>query len=373
MASPDLMAAASSGPAARPYVLAWYACDLTGAIIEELPSLATTQALSRRLGTYTTLSADLTLKGAPQDWDAATAPGRSMLVAVDTETNTPIWPGLSLTRTGGSASTVSLGLVTPEAYFDRRYTGTIALSQQDQATVMTAVMASAMTGGPPLVMDAPATGVLMDCTLQDSDDKTILSAASDIMAAEGGPEWTVDVAWNGSGTGFVLPVRVRPAIGVQTSTPEGTFDYPGTVSSYTLTESYEQGKGATVVQARGEGEGDSRVTSQVHTATDLIAAGWGRFTYRYTPAAGLTDPAALDAHAAASLALMQTGGAVWTVEATASRAPRLGVDWGLGDTVRLAVESSPRHPGGADVAARAWSWELDAAADKIRPILVEDA
>jgi hypothetical protein len=359
---------------ARPYVLAWYACDLlSGAIIEELPSLTPTQALARRLGTYTTMSADLSLKGAPADWESATAQGRSMLVAVDTDTNTPLWAGLTLTRAGGSASTVQLGLVTPEAYLDRRFTGDVTLSQQDQASVVTALMAAPLSGGPPFVMDAPATGVLMDYSVLDSDDRTVLSSLADIMAMEGGPEWTIDVDWSDANhTGFVLPVRVRTAVGTQTSSPEGTFDYPGAVSSYVLTESYEQGKGATIVQARGDGEGASRVSSDPYTATDLIAAGWGRWVYRYSPSSG-SDPVALNAHAAQALALMQTGATVWTIEATASRAPRLGADWSLGDSIRLAVESSPRHPNGTDTVARAWSWELEPGSDKIRPILVEDA
>ncbi len=189
---------------------------------------------------------------------------------------------------------------------------------------------------------------------------------------EGGPEWTVDVAWNDAHSGFVLPVRVRPAIGTQAVQPEGVFDYPGCVSSYTLAESYESGKGATVVQARGEGESAGRLTSQVYTADALIAGGWPRWVHRFTPAAGLTDPVQLNAHAARALALMQTGAKVWSVEAVASVAPRIGRDWGLGDTVRIAVEASPRHPRGAETVARAWAWELDPGADRIRPILVED-
>jgi hypothetical protein len=150
------------------------------------------------------------------------------------------------------------------------------------------------------------------------------------------------------------------------------FDFPGCVATYTLSESYEQGKGATVVLARGEGEGTSRLTSTPHVATALIAAGWPRWEYRYTPATGVTDPDQLNAHAAKSLALMQQGAQVWSIEAVASKAPRLGPDWGLGDSVRLAVSTSPRHPRGADVVARCWAWELDPGADRIRPILVED-
>jgi hypothetical protein len=371
-AKTDLVADVEGGPGQEPYILAWYGCDArTGGIIEELP-LKVSQALSRKLGTSTSCTADVPLAGAPAGWVEATTPGACMAVAVDTATDTPIWAGLILTRTGGSRGTASIALATPEAYLDRRYIGNIALTQQDQATVMTALMATPLTDGLCFVMDAPPTGVLMDYTAADSDDRTVLSGMQEIMGQAGGPEWTIDVAWNAQHTGFVLPVRVRPAIGLQTDQPEGTFDFPGSVSDYSLIESYEAGRGATVVIARGEGEGVSRATSGVYTAADQIAAGWPRWVYRYTPASGITDPAVLNSHAASALALMKAGSQVWTVQASASRAPRIGRDFNLGDTVRLVVDGSPRHPKRTTVIARAWSWELDVGADTLTPILVEE-
>jgi hypothetical protein len=357
----------------EPYVLAWYGCDLkTGDIIEDLPSLKPTGALSRRLGDSTTTQFDLALPGATADWEAATDPGLSMLVAVDTATDLPLWAGVTLTQDGGSSQTVSLGAATLETYFASRYPGGHTLIGVDQATVLSTLLTPALTNGPPFVVDAVTTGVTMDYAVADSDDKTILSCAQEVMALEGGPEWTVDIAWNATRTGFILPIRIRAAVGTQTATPEGTFDFPGSVTEYHLVKSYEQGKGANSVIARGEGEGDSRLTSSAHIATDLIANGWCLWQYRYTPATGITDPDALDAHAVEALAAMAQGAQAWTLNATASQAPRLGRDWGLGDTVRLTVETSPRHFSGADIAARCWSWELDASADKVTPILLED-
>ncbi|MEU7044927.1 hypothetical protein AB0A77_28265 [Streptomyces varsoviensis] len=362
------------GQGARPYELAWFGCDLkTGGIIEDLRALRPTGAISRKLGASTTSSFELTLAGAPADWEAATDEGRTMLVAVDTVTDLPLWAGIVLTREGGSSGTVQIGAATPETYLDRRYTADQVLIQRDGADVITALMTAPLTAGPRFVMDAPPLGRRFDFQAQDGDDRTVLSAMQELMGMAGGPEWTVDVAWaDPSHTGFVLPVRVRTAIGAQSAQPEGTFDFPGCVSSYTLHESYEAGKGATVVQARGEGEGVGRLTSAVYSVDDLLRGGWPRWIYRFTPATGITDPAQLNAHAASALAGMKTGTRTWSVEAVASRAPRLGRDWALGDTVRIAVDHSPRHPRGADVVARAWSWELDPASDRVRPILVED-
>lgn len=356
-----------------PVTLAWYGCDLrTGNIAEDLPSLKPTGALSRKLGASTTLQLELSLNGAPDGWESATAPGRSVLVAVDTATDTPVWAGAVLPRDGGSANTIQLGAATLEAYLDARYPGTQTLIGTDQATVVSSLATPALTGGPPIVIDAVATGTTMDYLSADGDDKTILSCLTEIMGLDGGPEWTIDVVWNASHSGFQFPLRVRQKIGVQSTNPEAVFDFPGCVSQYSLGESYEQGKGATRVIARGEGEGASRLTSATTEATAVIAAGWPVWEYRYTPATGVTDPDQLNAHASSSVALMAQGAQVWTVQGVASRSPRLGTDWGLGDSVSVSVRSSRRHPDGAEVVARCWAWELDPAADQVRPILVEE-
>lgn len=356
-----------------PIELAWFGCDLaTGNITEDLRSVKPSGPLARRLGDATTLQMELTVAGAPKGWDAATAPGRSMLVAVDEGTDQPIWAGVVLPRERGSAPAATIGLATPERYLDSRFPGTVRLFGADQADVVTALVTPALTSGIPLVLDAPPTGVPMDFEVEDGDDRSTLSCLQEIMALEAGPEWTIDVEWNAGRNGFVLPLRVRPAIGVQTPEPEGTFDYPGCVSSYSLAESYEQGKGATRVRARGEGEGVSRLTSPPMDATGLLAAGWPLWEHRYTPATGLTDPDQLTGHAARAVALMGQGAQVWTLDAVASKSPRLGREWALGDSVRLTVESSPGHPNGADITARAWAWELDPDADTVRPILVQE-
>ncbi|MGW0626416.1 hypothetical protein [Streptomyces sp. NPDC002758] len=357
-----------------PYQLAWYGCDLrTGGIVEDLPSIKLSGAVSRKLGTSTTAQMDLSLDGAPTEWEAATDPGRSLLVAVDTATDTPVWAGAVLTRDGGGTNSVQLGAATLETYLDARFPGTQALIGVDQAAVISALVTPALTGGPPIVIDAPSTGTVMDYLSSDGDDKTCLSCLTEIMGLDGGPEWTIDVVWNAGHSGFQFPLRVRKQIGTQAPAPEAVFDFPGCVAEYVLSESYEQGKGASRVIARGEGEGSSRLTSAPQEATALIANGWPVWEYRYTPSTGITDPDQLTAHAAASLALMAQGAQVWTVQGVASRSPRIGTDWGLGDTVRVSVEHSRRHPAGADVVARCWSWELDPSADRIRPILVEES
>jgi hypothetical protein len=87
-----------------PVELAWYGCDLkTGAIAEELRSLTPSAALSRRLGDSTGTTFSLALAGAPDEWESATDPGRTMLVAVDKLTGT--WTAATPAATARSVAT----------------------------------------------------------------------------------------------------------------------------------------------------------------------------------------------------------------------------------------------------------------------------
>ncbi|MER7280424.1 hypothetical protein ABT369_38905 [Dactylosporangium sp. NPDC000244] len=356
----------------EPYRVQWLGCDLqTGQIVEELPALAPSGPISRMLGKHTTAGFTLTLAGAPQGWEAATIPGRTMIVAVADDT--PVWAGLVLTRTGGSAATVDLGTATPEAYLDRRYTADHTWTQQDEAAVIaTGLLGDTTTNGIGLAVDAPATGTLRDRAYLDADDATVYSRLQELMAVDGGPEWTIDVQWSGASS-VQLVARVRHRIGTQSSQPGAIFTHPGDVVSYQLAESYESGKGANAIRARGEGEGDTRYSSTDMIAADLLAAGFPRYEYRFTPSTSITSQTVLDGHATAALAVMREGASVWTVEAVASYAPRLGIDWTLGDTVGLHVIRSPRHPDGLFVTARAWGWEFDVTGDRLKPILLEDS
>lgn len=354
--------------------IAWYACDLkSGVILEELHSLAPSGTFGRKLGVSTSANFDLAIAGAPSAWIDATIPGRSMLVAVDTQTALPIWAGLILTRERGSSANATFGCATPEAYLDRRYTGDYsALVLTDQAVIMTGLGTALAVNAPPFVFDAPSTGTTLTYSVLDSDDRTILSTYQELMGMDGGPEWTVDVAWADTAqTTIELPLRVRAAIGAQSTNPEAVFDLPGCIATYSQIESYEAGKGATEILAWGDGQGTSRLKSSVYTADSLLAQGWPSWVYRFTPASGVTDPTQLNAHASEALAQMSTGTSTWTVNAVASQAPRVGSDFGLGDSVHVLVSSSPGHPSGADVVARCYAWDLDLSQNQLTPTLVE--
>lgn len=358
-------------PAApAPIDVQWLGCDLTtGRIIEELTGVTPSGVLARRLGAHTSAQIALPLPAAPPAWEAATQPGRSLLVAL--ADGDPVWAGIVLTRRGGSAETLTLGCATPEAYLDRRYTRDHVWTERDESSVIAAgLIGDVMVDGIALTVDAPPTGTLRTRTYKDADDATVLSRLQELMDVQGGPEWTIDVRWaDSSRTRVELVARVRRRIGG----PSGAvFVLPGDVVSYELLESYEAGRGANVTLARGNGEGDTRASSAEMVDAELIAAGMPRWEHRWTPSTSLTSQDVLDGHATHMLELMRLGTQVWTMTAVAHEAPRLGRDWRLGDDVTLHVLSSPRHPGGVLVTARAWAWEWDVLGGRISPILAED-
>ncbi|OKI22198.1 hypothetical protein [Streptomyces sp. CB03911] len=359
---------------AGPVTLTWLACDLkSGYVAEELPALGPAQALTRRLGASTSCSFALALPGAPREWESATDQGRTMLVGADPTTGTPVWTGMTLVRDGGSDPALDLTCATPEAYLDRRFPGDYSATATDATTVMAALATPALSGGPPIALDTAPSGLLIDYTVLDSEDKSILSCLTEIAAMAGAPEWTVDCVWaDAAQTHVQLVLRIRPTIGTQAASPPAVFDMPGCISRYRLTEQYDKGRGATRVTARGEQTQGVRATSTAHTNSPLIAAGWPLWEHRWTPATGITSTDQLERHASEALALMATGAKAWSLEAVASRAPRLGTDWALGDSVRIQVDRSPRHPNGATAIARAYAWTLDPRADRLAPILLED-
>ncbi|MFE2164897.1 hypothetical protein ACFXB3_07455 [Streptomyces sp. NPDC059447] len=285
----------------------------------------------------------------------------------------PLWSGIVLPREGGSDPDLKLTAATPEVYLERRYPGDYTATGLDQTDIMAALATPALTDGPPLVLDTESSGTAIDYTMEDSEDRSILAGMQEVAGMEGGPEWTIDTQWaDAAQTRFELVLRIHPTIGTIREQPAAIFDLPGCLHRYTLLESYERGRGATRVIARGERSSDTRASSDVYSADALLAGGWPLWEDRITPASGITDVAQLNRHAAEAIGLMGTGSKAWSLEAVASRAPRLGVDWVLGDSVGVDVTSSPRHPDGVQLVSRAFAWSLDVGTDRVVPILLED-
>jgi hypothetical protein len=366
-------------------VIRWLGCDLvTGQIVEELPDLTTSGTISSLLGAYTSASMRLPIPiggrgAAPLGWIGATEPGRSMIVAVLGDQ--PVWAGIVVRRQAGTDALAELACMSIEGYLDRRFVDNHEWVEQDEVSVIAAgILADADLEGIGLVVDAAATGTLRDRLYFNSDDKSIYSAMRELMGVDGGPEWTVRLAWADDEKRVVTKtVLVASRIGYVSSTPtepqptgnaNAVFSSSGDASArYEYAEDWTASSGSNHVVATSTGSGYGRPESEPARAEDLLASGWPRWERRFTPSTSITDIDTLDAHATAALALMRNGARTMTITARADGYPRLGVDWGVGDDVGYDLIGH-RHPTGVKGVARAVGWELDPAAGTVSPILL---
>lgn len=344
----------------------------TGAIISELPLLTVDgDSIKQTIGRYETATAHVPIAGkyAPADWKRATKKGASFLVFVEDSVQDsrglPTWGGLITRRRRNETDLIDLDLITAEGYLDRRYTGAQTFAATGQNTIMQTLLALVVDGaggknGIPLrvVNIDGAPGTLRDRTYLDQDDKTIYSAAQELMGVDGGPEWTIGLEWVDSlHIGLVAQVGAR--IGVSPLpglVPNAAFDLPGNVSNFELIEDYSTGNGATDVMAVSSGEGTTRPQSTHMISNDLDRP---TFEYRFTPSTSITDVATLNSHATDELHVISGGISSLTLKAELDAAPRIGSEWNIGDDVSYAVAGSvPAFaPDGLAGTARAMGWE----------------
>jgi len=123
--------------------------------------------------------------------------------------------------------------------------------------------------------------------------------------------------------------------------PSAVFDLPGSITEAQYTEDASSGKYANSVMAVSTATADARPQSPVQLATDD-----GRPTYetRFSPSTSIVETATLTDHASKALAALASGANALTLTATVSAAPKLGVDFDLGDDVGFVLGSTEVDP-----------------------------
>lgn len=368
--------------------IAFYACDaVTGQIIEEFTDLVPNGSLSRRISDHTSCSFTLPVPiggsgRAPRNWEGATEPGRSMLVAVWLDH--PIWAGIILRRRGGHGSSVNFDCASFEAYLTRRYTFDQTYEQVDEAAdiVFGLVQSTNVEHGVNLEIDAPPTGVIRTRHYFDYNDKTIFSALEDLTNINNGVEWTIDLDWtNANRTSFTKIFRARKQLGRRAPGPTGSgsvapnqaaaiFDtQANTDVNWEFVEDYSEGKGANHIIAVSSGEGDERPQSTPARELSLLDAGFPQYEFRFTPSSSITNINTLINHSHARRTLIARGARTLELSARANVYPLLHTDWQLGDDV-LCDLIGGRFPNGFKIIARVIAWELDVTVNKVFPKVI---
>lgn len=362
----------------------WLSCEArTGLVIADLPDLSC-KKVSASIGAYTTTSATLPYPGpdntTPENWDRATQGGAAYLVLIDEETDQPVQGYLIGKRKADESDLLNLeNLASLEAYFDRRFIGDQQFTQAGQNSMIGTIVASYISagtnGGIPFRvqnLDGNA-GTPRDRKYEDISDKTVYSVLTELMGVIGGPEWTV--TWESKYVGgqrFITPVlQVGARIGVDPlagQAPDAVFDMPGNLSTFEYTEDWTSQGGATDILATSTASADSRPQS-----THVVVGDPDRPTleFRFTPSTSITNTATLQGHANNQAAIIGRGVNTLALVANVEDAPRLGVDWSIGDTIGWDI-TTPRFPNGFRGSARAIGWELTLDdVDLITPIFAE--
>lgn len=315
------------------------------------------------------------------DWDISTQAGRTMLVALDDESERIVWGGMVLRRVSGPGEWVQVSVVTLEHYFERRFVGDLGFIDSTQATIAAGLLDELAVDGLDFTVDiADTSATVLTRTYADDDDKSVQSALTELAGIEDGIEFTVDLEWvDETHTQVERIVRVRNRIGSSPAYPT-QWTMPGCVTDFELVEDYTEEHGANDVMAVSSGEGDTRPESQHTVAQDLLDAGWARFEHRYTADTSVTNFEQLDTHATARLADMRDGLAQLSLTASLDAAPLVNVDWWLGDDIE-AVLTCPRFPeqvgpdgelvAGYTHRVRVVGWEADYDARVLTPIVRE--
>ena len=372
----------------------WWSVDFkTGEVFGRV-HVQTSGKLSKFLsmGTDTTVSVRCSHDGVEvKGWDEATQKRRKILVAVDAESGHIVWGGLVRRRTSGSGPWVQCSLDSIERYFNRRYIGQVfSWTNEDPAKMAADVLAPIATELAPLEVDAKMTGNATVSGYYDTNDnKRVGSFLEDLAALSGGIEWTVDLEWvDADHTQIRYVVRIAPRLGrggAQTGGADSTgwtptqWKMPGCVTDFQFIEDDGEETGANDTLALSSGEGESKPRSTRYEATDLLAYE-ARFERRFTPATSVTSTSTLDQYAEADHAATRDGLTQLTITANLDAAPRVNLDWWMGDDIDVALtcDRFPKRVGpdgfkeaGYTRRIRTVGWDLDLDARTVVPRIQE--
>lgn len=376
--------------------LEWWSVDFkTGELFGRV-QVKTAGKLSRfiSMGTDATVEVRCSHDGVKiPGWDEATQKRRRVLIAVDSVSRHIVWGGIVRRRTSGTGAWVTVSLDSLERYFNRRYIGQVfSWTDVDPAQMAADVLAPIAAEIDPLEVDAKMTGNTLSAYYDTDDNKRVGSFLVDLSTLSTGIEWTVDLEWaDADHTQVRYVVRISPRLGrgVVDGSPGASPDgwtptqwtlgpNGGCVTDFELIEDDGEETGANDTLAISSGEGDSKPRSTRYEATDLLVSE-ARFERRFTPATSIKETRTLDQYAEADHAATRDGLTQLTLTASLVDAPRVNLDWWMGDDIDVAL-TCDRFPArwvdglkepGYERRLRTVGWELDLDTRTIIPRIKE--
>lgn len=337
----------------------WIACRaVDGTVIAPLPDLDV-PTVGVTLCNWWSGQASLPLDDStPGDWRRATAPQATYLVLLDNGDGVrpgqpdPVWGGIVTGRTFTSADTVSLTIATWESYLARRYVRTATYPDVEQCGLIASLVTDSVltardaTPTPPtLIIEATPGSTTRYRAYEESSSKTVAAAMQELSGVDGGPEWTVVWRHMTGPERYVPVLKIADRIGTpkpaSMPSPAAVFAMPGSVIEFTRTEDWTDGRAANSVVATST-DADSNPISATQVYTDPERP---TIQYRYSPSSSIQTVTPLREHAAKALSVMRDGAVALALTAAVEDAPRLGLDWGLGDDTGWSLASRSVSPG----------------------------
>lgn len=366
----------------------WLATKLTtGEVIADLTKSLSVSSIKKTRGKYETTTGTLILPDAPENWMRATLHGATAIHCLDMTTpdpaGVPIWSSYITRRPRNLGDTIDLSLATIEAYLDRRYVGDRAYPDPGtgQNTIVQDLVAlyaaAGSNGGIPIRVQIVTAGAgqVRTRTYKDSSDKTLYSALTELAGVIGGIEWTIGTEWQHNPERLTFVLYVGDRIGVAAAAgldPNAQFESPGVVEALEYQEDYSSDNAGNDFMAVSTAIADQRPQSVHVVVPDPERP---TFERRFTPSTSITDISTLNDHATKMAALQGGGATTVSLSAVTKKAPRVGIDWNVGDDVLYMVGESgpvPAFPGGKHGVVRADGWQLDfGAVNVVTPIIQE--
>lgn len=344
-------------------------CDIkTGRVIGELP-LEVQGTLQRAMMTVTdgVFMLPITDTACPTGWEGLTAPWRVVIVVID-DAQRIVWAGIPCKRVRqGSSIQVKISAISIEGYLDRRYAPTRRFDQADQCDIAAWLVQSTVDAGIPIEVDCPPSGVLRDREYHDDDSATILRRLEELSEVINGPEWWIETAWQDNEHKAIKHIFhcAYPRIGLAQRNPQAVFEMPGGLQEITEEERWGTNEAATFIVTYGEGQGEDKPRSSDHVDVESEWAGYPRLEMRPT-AQNTIEKETLDAKSARMLEKVRAGTRVLALKQIADRPPFIGVDWQMGDDVRVICNT---HALSLDQVLRLVGWEIDSAGLEVTPIV----
>lgn len=344
--------------------LTWLVCDLvTGQVIAELP-LNNQGIVARTIGKEDSQSFELpwAAPDCPDDWELIVTPGKTMIVLTIDHLPVQAWPIIDV-EAGGD--TIPITCATLEHLAARTNVPDVDAGLDE--SLYGAAVAAPLISSFGFTFDITANGRISDLYTDALEDRAILDALTTLQAAETAPEWRMFVRWlAGSNQQRIEKVlQIAPRVG--SDRPDIVFDLDqhgrGNIASYRRKTSYAAGKGGTRWIGTSEGIGASRPMFGP-VDSPVLAQGWPiwntRVNFTGMPTASVDDEDTdLARRTIAASIRRQTGTKTWTIVGEQT-APRPGVDFQEGDTVRVDISpQGKRDPTGGTGPFRALGWELD--------------